>query len=57
MAILEAVSDETVEITKRTFEAYNAGDMEALRELYDPDIVYRHLPDWPEPGLRSAATT
>jgi hypothetical protein len=21
-----------------------------LRELYAPDIVFRHLPDWPEPG-------
>jgi uncharacterized protein len=44
------MSEESVEITKRTFEAFNAGDMDALRGLYDPDIVFRHLPDWPEPG-------
>ena len=42
------VSEESVETTKRTFEAYNAGDMDALRELYAPDIVFRHLPDWSE---------
>ena len=32
------------------FEAWNAGDMDALRELYDPDIIVRTPEGWPEPG-------
>ena len=30
--------------------AWNAGDMEAVRELHDPDAVMEVMPDWPEPG-------
>ena len=31
------MSQENVEIVRADFEAWNAGDMDALRELYDPD--------------------
>src|SRR5207237_8257120 len=27
-----------------------AGDMDALRELYDPDVIMRAIEGWPEPG-------
>ena len=44
------MSQENVEIVKRGFDAYNAGDLIALREVYDPDVVWHHLEGWPEPG-------
>ena len=39
-----------IEIMRSGFAAWNAGDMEALRELYDPDTVLRMPKGWPEPG-------
>jgi len=39
-----------VEIDRATFKAWNAGDMDALRDLYSPDIIMRHPEGWPEPG-------
>jgi ketosteroid isomerase-like protein len=44
------MSQENVEIVRAFFEAWNAGDMDALREMYDPDIIVRMPEDWPEPG-------
>jgi ketosteroid isomerase-like protein len=44
------MSQENVEIVRAVFEAYNAADMDAVRELYDPDIIVRTVKDWPEPG-------
>jgi ketosteroid isomerase-like protein len=44
------MSQENVEIARRAFGAWNAGDMDALREVYDPDAVMRYHGDWPEPG-------
>ena len=44
------MSQENVEIVRRLFEAWNAGDMKAFRELYRPDAVMRMADDWPEPG-------
>ena len=44
------MSQENVEIMRANFEAWNAGDMDALRELYDPDVILRMPEDWPEPG-------
>ena len=32
------------------FEVWNAGDMDAFRELYDPDVIVRTVEGWPEPG-------
>jgi uncharacterized protein len=44
------MSQENVEVVRAGFEAWNAGDMDALREVYDPDVIWRAPPDWPEPG-------
>ena len=44
------MSQENVEVVRRTYEAWNAGDMDALREVYDPDVIMRAIEGWPEPG-------
>ena len=44
------MSQENAEIVRAFFEAWNAGDMGAVRELYDSDAILRMAPDWPEPG-------
>jgi ketosteroid isomerase-like protein len=44
------MSQENVEVFRAVFEAWNAGDMDAFRELYDPDAVMRPPEGWPEPG-------
>jgi ketosteroid isomerase-like protein len=45
------MSQENVEIVRAAYDAYNARDMDAVRELYDPDaIIVRGLDGWPEPG-------
>jgi ketosteroid isomerase-like protein len=44
------MSQENVEIVRAVFAAWNAGDMDAVRELYDPEVIMRSVPDWPEPG-------
>ena len=44
------MSQENVEVVRAANEAWNAGDMDALRELYDPEIVVRAPEGWPEPG-------
>jgi ketosteroid isomerase-like protein len=44
------MSQENVEIARGVFDAWEAGDMEAVRDLYDPDVIVRGLEGWPEPG-------
>jgi ketosteroid isomerase-like protein len=44
------MSEENVEVVRKAFEAWNAGDMDALREFYDPDAIVRAVEGWPEPG-------
>ena len=44
------MSQENVEIVRRGFEAWNAGDMDALGEVFDPRVVWRGPEGWPEPG-------
>ena len=45
------MSQENVDAVRAGFEAYNAGDMDALRAYYDPDVVIvRGLEGWPETG-------
>jgi ketosteroid isomerase-like protein len=46
----QPVSEENVEVVRAGFEAWNRGDMDALRELYDPDTIMRTPEGWPEPG-------
>jgi ketosteroid isomerase-like protein len=40
------MSQENVEIAHKAIEAWNAADMDALRDLYDPDAVYATPSDW-----------
>jgi ketosteroid isomerase-like protein len=44
------VSQENVEVVKAAFDAWNAGDMDRLRDMYDPNVVMQTVADWPEPG-------
>jgi hypothetical protein len=45
------MSQGSIEVARAAIEAWNAGDMERLCELYDPDAVVRyHVPDWVEAG-------
>ena len=44
------MSQENVEIMRAYFAAWNAGDMDALRDLHAADVVSRLLEGWPEPG-------
>jgi ketosteroid isomerase-like protein len=45
-----SVSEENIELVRAVFETWNAQDLDALRELYDPTITVRVAEDWPEPG-------
>jgi ketosteroid isomerase-like protein len=44
------MSQENVEIVRAATEAWNAGNMAALRDLYDPHIIVRPFDAWPEQG-------
>jgi ketosteroid isomerase-like protein len=44
------MSLENVNVAKAAFDAWNAGDMDAFRELCDPEIIVRPPERWPEPG-------
>ena len=44
------MSQENVEVVRASFEAWNAADMDAFREVYDPDVIVRSPEGWPEPG-------
>ena len=39
---------ENVEIVRAAIEAWNAGDMDAFGESYDPHVVVRYADGWPE---------
>ena len=45
-----AMSQENVEVVRAANNAWNAGDLDATRELYDPDVIMRMAEGWPEPG-------
>ena len=45
------MSQENVEIVRRAYDAWNAVDVDAFREVYASDaIIVRGLEGWPEPG-------
>jgi ketosteroid isomerase-like protein len=44
------MSQENVKVAQGVFDAWKAGDMEAVRDLYDLDVIVRPLEGWPEPG-------
>jgi ketosteroid isomerase-like protein len=35
------MSQENVEVVRAAFEAWNEGNIDALRELHDPDVIAR----------------
>jgi ketosteroid isomerase-like protein len=39
-----------VEIVRAALAAWNAGDMDVVREAMDPNIIVRSIEGWPEPG-------
>ena len=44
------MSQENVEVVRATFDAWNAGDMDAFRELHDPEVIAQTVKNWPERG-------
>ena len=45
------MSHENVEVAREAIRAWNAGDMDRLRERYDPDAVMRYaVSEWAEAG-------
>jgi ketosteroid isomerase-like protein len=44
------MSQENVEVVRAGLNAWNAGDMQGVSEVYDADVVMRPLEGWPEPG-------
>ena len=44
------MSQENVEIVRAFIAAWNAGNMDAIREMYDPNVMMRFAEGWPEPG-------
>ena len=44
------MSRENVEIARVAIQAWNAGDMARLEELYDPGAVMRNPSDWVDAG-------
>jgi ketosteroid isomerase-like protein len=44
------MSRENVQISQAITAAWNAGDMEAIREMYDSRVVLVPAEGWPEPG-------
>lgn len=43
-----AVSDEDIEVVRRSFEAWNANDWSGLEAAYDPKVVADPPEGWPE---------
>lgn len=44
------VSKENVEFIRAALETWITGDMDAVREVFDPDVIVRLPEGWPEPG-------
>jgi ketosteroid isomerase-like protein len=44
------MSQENVDIVRAAFQAWNAEDMNAVRELYHSEVSWRPPEGWPEPG-------
>jgi ketosteroid isomerase-like protein len=42
--------DENADVLRAAFEAWNSGDMDAVRTLYDLEVVVHPPEGWPEPG-------
>jgi ketosteroid isomerase-like protein len=47
--------EENVEILRETYESWNRGDLDAVIEFFDDDVVVRTVEDWPERVVRGKA--
>jgi ketosteroid isomerase-like protein len=45
------MSQENVDLVRKSFAAYDAGGIEALLLLHAPDTVWYALPDWPDDAV------
>ena len=50
------MSRENVDVLRAFYTAWDAGDMDALRELHDSSVIMHHPSGWPEPGPKWAET-
>lgn len=46
--LLRRMSRENVEIVRKTFEDWNRGDLDAIAEVWDEEVVFRTAEGWPE---------
>ena len=44
------MSQENVEIVRAAYDAWNAGDTDAVRDFHHPNVIARYGAAWPEPG-------
>jgi ketosteroid isomerase-like protein len=44
------MSQENVEIVRAAYDAWNAGDTDAVRAFHHPNVIARYGAAWPEPG-------
>jgi ketosteroid isomerase-like protein len=44
------MSQENVDLVRRSTDAWNAGDTDAWSEFLAPNVIWRVMPDWPEQG-------
>jgi ketosteroid isomerase-like protein len=44
------MSQANVGVVRAIFQAWNAGDMDAVREMHDADVIMRMAEGWPESG-------
>jgi uncharacterized protein len=44
------MSQQNVQIVRATYEAWNAGDEDTVRQMHHPDVIARYGKRWPEPG-------
>ena len=42
------MSQENVEIVRAVFDAWNAGDMDAVAAQHDPNVIWPPFEGWPE---------
>jgi hypothetical protein len=43
------MSEENVDVVRRSFDAWNQTDWEQLQAIYAPDVIVVAPPEWPEP--------
>ena len=49
------MSQENVEVVRKTFEDWKRGDLDAVAEAFDDDVVFRTAEGWPERSLHGKA--